>query len=95
MVGMASMMVQPWHKPMSVFLCKREPMWQWKRQELFLMRDRLLDVVEVIELSRATFNKIRQNLFWAFGYNILGIPAACGCFYLLWHYPQSCCCWSA
>ena len=39
---------------------------------------RLLDVVESIELSRATFNKIRQNLFWAFAYNALGIPAACG-----------------
>jgi Cu2+-exporting ATPase len=45
---------------------------------IILMRDQLLDVVESIELSRATFNKIRQNLFWAFGYNILGIPAACG-----------------
>jgi Cu2+-exporting ATPase len=39
---------------------------------------RLLDVVESIELARTTFNKIRQNLFWAFGYNALGIPAACG-----------------
>lgn len=39
---------------------------------------RLLDVIESIKLSRATFNKIRQNLFWAFGYNILGIPAAAG-----------------
>jgi Cu2+-exporting ATPase len=39
---------------------------------------RLLDVVESIELSRATFNKIRQNLFWALGYNALGIPAAAG-----------------
>ncbi|MEW6495944.1 MAG: heavy metal translocating P-type ATPase [Cyanobacteriota bacterium] len=39
---------------------------------------RLLDVVKSIELSRATFNKIRQNLFWAFGYNALAIPAACG-----------------
>lgn len=39
---------------------------------------RLLDVVESIELSRATFNKIRQNLFWAFAYNVLGIPVACG-----------------
>jgi Cu2+-exporting ATPase len=45
---------------------------------IILMRDRLLDVVESIELSRATFNKIRQNLFWAFGYNALGIPVACG-----------------
>lgn len=45
---------------------------------IILMRDSLLDVVESIKLSRATFNKIRQNLFWAFGYNILGIPAAAG-----------------
>jgi Cu2+-exporting ATPase len=45
---------------------------------IILMRERLLDVVESIELSRATFNKIRQNLFWAFGYNALGIPVACG-----------------
>ncbi|HEY9671011.1 MAG TPA: heavy metal translocating P-type ATPase [Waterburya sp.] len=39
---------------------------------------RLLDVVESIHLARATFNKIQQNLFWAFGYNALAIPAACG-----------------
>lgn len=45
---------------------------------IILMRDSLLDVVASIKLSRATFNKIRQNLFWAFGYNILGIPAAAG-----------------
>ena len=38
----------------------------------------LLDVVESIKLSRATFNKIRQNLWWALGYNILGIPVAAG-----------------
>lgn len=46
--------------------------------EIVLMRDRLTDVVESIQLSRATFNKIRQNLFWAFAYNILGIPLAAG-----------------
>lgn len=39
---------------------------------------RLSQVVEVIHLSRATFHKIRQNLFWAFAYNILGIPVAAG-----------------
>ena len=46
--------------------------------QIVLMRAQLNDVVEAIELSRATFNKIRQNLFWAFAYNILGIPVAAG-----------------
>ena len=46
--------------------------------QIILMRDRLTDVVEAIQLSRATFNKIRQNLFWAFAYNTLGIPVAAG-----------------
>lgn len=45
---------------------------------IILMRDRLADVVESIRLSRATFNKVRQNLFWAFAYNVLGIPLAAG-----------------
>jgi Cu2+-exporting ATPase len=45
---------------------------------IVLMQDHLLDVVAAIELSRATFNKIRQNLFWAFAYNVLGIPVAAG-----------------
>ncbi|MDX2241753.1 MAG: heavy metal translocating P-type ATPase [Leptolyngbyaceae cyanobacterium bins.302] len=45
---------------------------------IILMRDRLTDVVQAIRLSRATFNKIRQNLFWAFAYNVLGIPLAAG-----------------
>ncbi len=46
--------------------------------QIVLMRDRLIDVVAAIKLSRATFNKIRQNLFWAFAYNTLGIPIAAG-----------------
>ncbi|MGJ3244858.1 MAG: heavy metal translocating P-type ATPase [Elainellaceae cyanobacterium] len=46
--------------------------------DIILMRDRLSDVVESIHLSQATFNKIRQNLFWAFAYNVLGIPIAGG-----------------
>ncbi len=45
---------------------------------IVLMRNRLIDVVKSIQLSRATFNKIRQNLFWAFAYNTLGIPIAAG-----------------
>ncbi len=46
--------------------------------EIVLMSDRLTDVAASIQLSRATFNKIRQNLFWAFAYNTLGIPLAAG-----------------
>ena len=46
--------------------------------EIVLMQDKLQNVVEAIALSRATFNKIRQNLFWAFAYNIVGIPLAAG-----------------
>ena len=46
--------------------------------DIVLMQDKLMDVVESIELSRKTFNKIRQNLFWAFAYNIVGIPVAAG-----------------
>ncbi|NER48087.1 MAG: copper-translocating P-type ATPase [Symploca sp. SIO1A3] len=45
---------------------------------VILMRNSVLDVVESIQLSQATFKKIRQNLFWAFSYNALAIPAACG-----------------
>ncbi|WP_009631878.1 heavy metal translocating P-type ATPase [Synechocystis sp. PCC 7509] len=46
--------------------------------QIVLMRDSLSDVVAAITLSRATFLKIRQNLFWAFAYNTLGIPVAAG-----------------
>ena len=45
---------------------------------IVLTRDRLSDLVSAIQLSRATFNKIRQNLFWALGYNVLAIPVAAG-----------------
>lgn len=46
--------------------------------QLVLMRDRLSDVVKALQLGRATFAKIRQNLFWAFVYNSVGIPVAAG-----------------
>jgi Cu2+-exporting ATPase len=45
---------------------------------IVLMGGKLTAVVEAIYLSRATFNKIRQNLFWAFAYNVCGIPIAAG-----------------
>ena len=50
--------------------------------DIVLMRSDLSDVAIAIELSRATIRNIKQNLFWAFGYNILGIPVAAGVLYL-------------
>ncbi|MGF1534909.1 MAG: heavy metal translocating P-type ATPase [Elainellaceae cyanobacterium] len=46
--------------------------------DIILTTNHLVDVVESIHLSQRVFNKIRQNLFWAFAYNTLGIPAAAG-----------------
>jgi Cu+-exporting ATPase len=49
--------------------------------DIILVRDDLLDVVRSIELGRRTLAKIRQNLFWAFIYNVVGIPVAAGLLY--------------
>jgi len=49
--------------------------------DIILVRDDLMDVVRAIRLGRATLAKIKQNLFWALFYNILGIPIAAGALY--------------
>ncbi len=49
--------------------------------DIVLMRSELLDVPTAIKLSQSVIRNIRQNLFWAFGYNVLGIPVAAGILY--------------
>lgn len=49
--------------------------------DIVLMRSDLMDVPTAIQLSKSTIRNIKQNLFWAFGYNILGIPVAAGILY--------------
>lgn len=50
--------------------------------DIVLMRNDLMGVPSAIKLSKATISNIKQNLFWAFGYNSAGIPLAAGLFYL-------------
>lgn len=49
--------------------------------DVVLMKDNLLDSVKAIALSKAVIRNIKMNLFWAFFYNTIGIPIACGIFY--------------
>lgn len=51
--------------------------------DVVLMQSRLSDVPAAIRLSRATLKNIHENLFWAFIYNIIGIPLAAGVWYML------------
>lgn len=48
--------------------------------DVVLMKSRLTDVVAAIQLSKATLKNIHENLFWAFFYNVIGIPLAAGLF---------------
>jgi Cu+-exporting ATPase len=50
--------------------------------DIVLMRSDLADVATAIRLSKSTIRNIRQNLFWAFGYNVIGIPIAAGVLHL-------------
>lgn len=49
--------------------------------DIILVRNDLLDAVSSIKLSHKTINNIKMNLFWAFIYNVIGIPIAAGVFY--------------
>ncbi|MEA5083483.1 MAG: heavy metal translocating P-type ATPase [Lachnospiraceae bacterium] len=50
--------------------------------DIVLMRSDLMDVPTAINLSKKTIRNIKENLFWAFGYNVIGIPVAAGVLYL-------------
>ncbi len=52
--------------------------------DVVLVKSRLSDVVATIQLSRAALRNIHQNLFWAFIYNIIGIPLAAGVWFPIW-----------
>ena len=52
--------------------------------DVVLMKSDLLDVVTAIRLSKSVIRNIKQNLFWAFIYNAIGIPIAAGLFYATW-----------
>lgn len=49
--------------------------------DIVLMKSDLLDGVSAIQLSKAVIKNIKENLFWAFFYNVIGIPLAAGCLY--------------
>ena len=49
--------------------------------DVILMKDDMRDIVSSIELSKKTILNIKENLFWAFIYNVIGIPIAAGVFY--------------
>jgi Cu+-exporting ATPase len=49
--------------------------------DVILIKDDIRDVVTTLEIAQATMRKVKQNLFWAFVYNTLGIPVGAGLFY--------------
>jgi Cu+-exporting ATPase len=57
--------------------------------DIILVRDNLVALVEAIEISQLTYRVIKQNLFWAFFYNIISIPIAAGVLYPLFGFGLS------
>ena len=51
--------------------------------DVVLIKSDLMDVVKGLRLSKSTITNIKQNLFWAFFYNVIGIPIAAGVFYFM------------
>jgi Cu+-exporting ATPase len=51
------------------------------------MKSNLYDILVSLDIARQTYNRIKMNFIWAFGYNIIAIPIAAGVFYPWWHVP--------
>ncbi|HHT9130216.1 MAG TPA: copper-translocating P-type ATPase, partial [Candidatus Brocadiaceae bacterium] len=49
--------------------------------DIILIKNDMMDVIKAIQLGRKTLSKVKQNLFWAFFYNVIGIPIAAGVLY--------------
>ncbi len=49
--------------------------------DIVLIKNDIMDVIRAIQLGKRTLSKVRQNLFWAFFYNVIGIPIAAGVLY--------------
>ena len=54
--------------------------------DIVIVQDKLVSILNAIKLSKSIVKKIKQNLFWAFLYNIIGIPIAMGFFYPVFGY---------
>ncbi len=50
--------------------------------DIVLMKPAMLDIIKALKISRATIINIKENLFWAFIYNVLSVPIAMGVLYL-------------
>lgn len=57
--------------------------------DVVLMKSSILDVAAAIRISKATIRNIRENLFWAFIYNLIGIPLAAGCYAVVFGWTLS------
>ncbi len=70
--------MMPLHLPgqTSVLRSVQEPISRSMQRDVVLMKSRLSDVPAAIRMSKATLRNIHENLFWAFFYNVIGIPLA-------------------
>ena len=79
----ASTTLPLWPGPTWVSPSAQAPTWPSSRPTSSSMKSDLMDAVAAVQLSKAVIRNIKQNLFWAFIYNIIGIPLAAGVFYAL------------